>query len=173
MRSNTYFVWSYNLWRSSYSRYGFSFWSTFKTVHTKLIQSQHVLIFYYPFGTKNHCIPNFVLRNVKEIIHCSYNVKILILFIKLKNFGQRAMQWKGVLYIHVIICQCRYALIIYGNTKCRPIYIICCWCGGGFCVIWSSSIRFFMQNALLSFFRRPLFFALGFFVSNKNCIRSI
>ena len=113
------------------------------------------------------------LRNVKEIIHCSYNVKILILFIKLKNFGQRAMQWKGVLYIHVIICQCRYALIIYGNTKCRPIYIICCWCGGGFCVIWSSSIRFFMQNALLSFFRRPLFFALGFFVSNKNCIRSI
>ena len=114
-----------------------------------------------------------MLRNVKEIIHCSYNVKILILFIKLKNFGQRAMQWKGVLYIHVIICQCRYALIIYGNTKCRPIYIICCWCGGGFCVIWSSSIRFFMQNALLSFFRRPLFFALGFFVSNKNCIRSI
>ena len=108
-----------------------------------------------------------------KISHCSYNVKLITLFIKLKNFGQRAMQWKGVLYIHVIICQCRYALIIYGNTKCRPIYIICCWCGGGFCVIWSSSIRFFMQNALLSFFRRPLFFALGFFVSNKNCIRSI
>ena len=107
------------------------------------------------------------LRNVNKISHCSHNVKLIILFIKLKNFGQRAMQWKGVLYIHVIICQCRYALIIYGNTKCRPIYIICCWCGGGFCVIWSSSIRFFMQNALLSFFRRPLFFALGFLFQTK------
>ena len=132
-------------------------------IYMKLVQSQHVLIFYHPFGTKNHC----VLRNVNKISHSSHNVKLIILFIKLKNFGQRAMLWKGVLYIHVIICQCRYALIIYGNTKCRPIYIICCWCGGGFCVIWSSSIRFFMQNALLSFFRRPLFFALGFLFQTK------